>query len=138
VPFGAPLRTSRSDVRCARYGASVGTPASTGVLRAPAAKAKGAAAAVGTVAQMDRGRESLKLAVGDVDFELHQLVDLAQQADPPTATLTVASLESALLGSDSSLVVSSLRSATRSDREPGSWGEPASATRSTREGGRRP
>jgi hypothetical protein len=50
VPFGAPLRTSRSDVRCARYGASVGTPASTGVLRAPAAKAKGADAAVGTVA----------------------------------------------------------------------------------------
>jgi hypothetical protein len=107
------------------------------VLRAPAAKAKGAAAAVGTVAQMDRGSESLKLAVGDVDFELHQLVDLAQQADPPTATLTVASLESALLWSDFSLVVSSLRSATRSDREPGSWGEPASATRSTREGGRR-
>jgi hypothetical protein len=89
----------------------VGTPASTGVLRALAAKAKGAAAAVGTVAQMDRGRESVKLAVGDVDFEVHQLVDLAQQADPPTATLSVASLESALLGSDFSLVVSSLRSA---------------------------
>jgi hypothetical protein len=46
---------------------------------------------------VSRDRESLRAAVLDIDFELHQLVDVARQAEPPTGTLEVASLESALL-----------------------------------------